>query len=339
VAESFGTLIAARALQGVFAALLAPTALSLLAAAFQDSPDRPRALGIFGAIAAAGASLGLLLGGVVTELLNWRWCLFVNFFFAVPTALAALRLIRNVRPTTRPRIDFPGVLLASAGLLSLVYGLSNAETHSWSAPTTIVALVASAVLLSAFLVVESLVPNPGRRGEEPISDRLVSLFDPDARPIRKGKLGRPTEFGYVAQIAEVTPNTKPGARGFILPPATAPGNPGENQLLPQTVSELQRLGLSPQEIAVDGGFQINPTTETLAPLAPKRIHIIGLSTPGSRRTQRRLTRYRVGTEGRISHLKRQHGLRRARLKGSDGHQTWTGWATFTYNLQTYGRYA
>jgi IS5 family transposase len=174
---------------------------------------------------------------------------------------------------------------------------------------------------------------------EPISDRLVSLFDPDARPIRKGKLGRQTEFGYVAQLAEVTPNTKPGARGFILPPATAPGNPGENQLLPQTVQELQRLGLSPREIAVDGGFQTKPTIETLAPLAPKQVHITGRSTPGSRRTQRRLTRYRVGAEGRISHLKRQHGLRRARLKGSDGQQTWTGWATFTYNVQTYGRYA
>jgi EmrB/QacA subfamily drug resistance transporter len=160
MAGSFGTLVAARALQGVFAALLAPTALSLLAVAFQDSPDRPKALGIFGAIAAAGASLGLLLGGVITELLNWRWCLFVNLFIAVPAALVALHLIRNVRPQTRPRIDFPGVLVASAGLFSLVYGLSSAETHSWSAPVTIVALIANAVLLSAFVVLENHVANP-----------------------------------------------------------------------------------------------------------------------------------------------------------------------------------
>jgi transposase, IS5 family len=177
-----------------------------------------------------------------------------------------------------------------------------------------------------------------RVADEPISDRLVSLFDPDARPIRKGKQGKQTEFGFVTQLAEVTPNTKPGARGFILPPATAPGNPGENQLLPQTVEELQRLGLKPKEIAVDGGFQTKTTTETLAPLAPERIHITGRSTPGSKRTQRRLTRYRVGAEGRISHLKRQHGLRRSRLKGSEGQRTWTGWATFTYNVETYGRY-
>jgi MFS family permease len=160
LAGSFGTLVAARALQGVFAALLAPTALSLLAVTFQDSPDRPKALGIFGAIAAAGAPLGLLLGGVITELLNWRWCLFVNLFIAVPAALVALRLIRDVRPQTSPRIDFPGVLVASAGLFSLVYGLSSAETHSWSAPGTIVALIASAVLLSAFVVLEDRVANP-----------------------------------------------------------------------------------------------------------------------------------------------------------------------------------
>jgi len=178
-----------------------------------------------------------------------------------------------------------------------------------------------------------------RLAGEPITDRLVSLFDPDARPIRKGKLGHPNEFGYVSQLAEVTPNTKPGARGFLTPPATAPGNPGENQLLPQTVAELQRLGLSPREVAVDGGFQTKQTAEALAPLSPKRVHITGRSPSGSRRTQRRLTRYRVGAEGRISHLKRRHGLRRSRLKGAEGHQTWTGWAIFTHNVETYHRYA
>jgi transposase, IS5 family len=177
-----------------------------------------------------------------------------------------------------------------------------------------------------------------RLAGEPITDRLVSLFDPDARPIRKGKLARPNEFGYVSQLAEVTPNTKPGARGFLIPPVTAPGNPGENQLLPQTVAELQRLGFSPKEVAVDGGFKTKPTTEALTPLSPARVHITGRSASGSRRTQRRLTRYRVGAEGRISHLKRRHGLRRSRLKGGEGHRTWTGWAVFTHNVETYPRY-
>jgi len=169
---------------------------------------------------------------------------------------------------------------------------------------------------------------------EPIPDRLVSLSDPDARPIRKGKLGKPNEFGYVTQIAEVTENTRRGARGLILPAATAPGNPGENTLLPQTVAELQKLGLDPREIALDGGFHTNLTTETLTPLTPDRVFITGRQQPGSRRTQRRLQRYRTGAEGRISHLKRGYGLNRSRLKGHQGQQTWTGWAILAYNADT-----
>jgi transposase, IS5 family len=178
-----------------------------------------------------------------------------------------------------------------------------------------------------------------RLASEPIKQRLVSIFDPDARPIRKGKLGKPTEFGYVEQLAELTPSTKPGARGFVLPPANAAGNPKENELLPQTVRELLALGLSPREVALDGGFETKATAETLAPLAPQRIFIAGRASASSRRTRRRLARYRVGAEGRISHLKRRYGLGRSRLKGGEGERTWTGWAVFAYNAETYARYA
>jgi len=164
------------------------------------------------------------------------------------------------------------------------------------------------------------------RGEK-ITDRLISLADPDARPIRKGKLGKPTEFGYVAQIAEITPNTRRGARGLIVPAASLPGNPGENTLLPQTIAELDRLGLTPKEVALDGGFTLTATNDALSDLAPERVFIAGRQQPGSRRTQRRLQRYRTGAEGRISHLKRGYGLRRSRLKGDDGQKTWTGWAS------------
>ncbi len=172
-----------------------------------------------------------------------------------------------------------------------------------------------------------------QRGER-ITDRLVSLADPDARPIRKGKLGRPNEFGYVVQVAEVTANTRRGARGFVLPAATAPGNPGENRLLDQTAAELDRLGLRPREVALDGGFAPGPTAQTLAALAPARTFISGRAEPGSRRTRKRLARYRTGCEGRISHLKRGYGLRRSRLKGHQGQQIWTGWAILAYNLDT-----
>ena len=147
-------LVAARALQGAFGALLAPSALSLLTVTFAGSPDRPKAFGIFGAIAGGGASVGLLLGGVLTQTLSWRYCLFVNLAIALPTALVALRLLRNHRPQGRPHIDVPGVLLACGGLFGLVYGFSNAELQSWTAPLTIISLAASVVLLTAFLAVE-----------------------------------------------------------------------------------------------------------------------------------------------------------------------------------------
>ena len=169
---------------------------------------------------------------------------------------------------------------------------------------------------------------------EKIADRLVSLADPDARPIRKGKLGKPNEFGYVAQLAEVTANTRRGARGYLLPAASAPGNPGENRLLAQTMAELDRLGLRPREVALDGGFVPGPTEQALAALAPARTFISGRAEPGSRRTRRRLARYRTGCEGRISHLKRGYGLRRSRLRGDQGQRIWTGWAVLAYNLDT-----
>jgi len=169
-----------------------------------------------------------------------------------------------------------------------------------------------------------------------ITDRLVSLSDSDARPIRKGKLGKMTEFGYVAQIAEITPNTRRGARGFVLPAATAPGNPTENTLLPTTMTELDRLGITPREIVGDGGFQPGPTRDAIP--AGTQLFLSGRHEPGSRRTRKRQARYRTGCEGRISHLKRRYGLRRSRLKGHDGQQTHTGWAILTYNLDTYRHY-
>jgi MFS family permease len=124
LAQSFALLVAARALQGVFGALLAPSALGLLTTTFADSPDRPKAFGIAG----AGASVGLLLGGALTQALSWRWCLYVNLAIAVPTAILSLRLLVNHAQTNRPHIDLPGVMTGSLGLFAVVYGFSNAET-------------------------------------------------------------------------------------------------------------------------------------------------------------------------------------------------------------------
>ena len=160
LAQSFGVLVAARTFQGAFGALLAPSALGLLTVTFQGSPDRPTAFGIFGAIAGGGASLGLILGGALTQVLSWRWCLYVNLVIAIPTTIVALRLLINHAAPQRDPIDIPGVLTSALGLFALVYGFSNAETHSWTAPATIVALVASPVLLTAFVLIERRVEHP-----------------------------------------------------------------------------------------------------------------------------------------------------------------------------------
>jgi transposase, IS5 family len=171
-----------------------------------------------------------------------------------------------------------------------------------------------------------------RLAGEKITNRLVSIADPDARPIRKGKLRQPTEFGSVVQLAEVCENTRRGARGLILPAATQIGSPNEPDLLPSTAAEMDRLALRPREVALDGGFFPIGVAENLP--GPGRVFIAGRQSAGSRRTNRRLARFRVGIEGRISHLKRRYGLRRSRLKGHRGARTWTAWAILAYNLDT-----
>ncbi|GHE00533.1 MFS transporter [Streptomyces alanosinicus] len=151
----------ARALQGVFGALLAPAALSLLAVMFTDAKERAKAFGIYGAIAGGGGAVGLIVGGFLTEYLNWRWTFFVNIPFAVVAALGAWSVIREPEGgRNRAPLDIPGVILSSLGLIALVYGFTRAESDGWGDSVTISMFVASAVLLLAFAVVESRVKAP-----------------------------------------------------------------------------------------------------------------------------------------------------------------------------------
>ncbi len=160
LAPSFGVLVVARALQGLFGALLAPSALSLLTVTFADSPERPKAFGIFAAVATAGASVGLLLGGALTDALSWRWCLYVNLVIAIPAAIIAQRLLVNERQPHRPRVDLVGAGLACTGLFAVVFGFSKAESDSWSAPQTIVSLGVGVVLLVAFVLSQRRIEQP-----------------------------------------------------------------------------------------------------------------------------------------------------------------------------------
>jgi EmrB/QacA subfamily drug resistance transporter len=159
-ASSFGVLVAARATQGAFAAMLAPAALSLLTTTFTDPKERAKAFSVYAAIAGMGGAIGLLLGGALTELLDWRWCLYVSVVFAVPAAIAATRLLHHVPTHNRPRLDVRGALTASAGLFALVFGLSRAETDGWGDATTVSALIASVVLLAGFIALQRRTAQP-----------------------------------------------------------------------------------------------------------------------------------------------------------------------------------
>jgi len=162
-AVGFGMLVTARAVQGCFAALLAPSVLSLLTTTFTAAKERGRAFGVFGAVVGSGAAIGLLLGGFLTEYFSWRWCLFVNLVFALVALVGAALLIRPRREAHRARLDVPGMLTASAGLFALVYGFSNAVVNgeaNWDDPVTIGFLAAALVLLAAFAAIQLRVRHP-----------------------------------------------------------------------------------------------------------------------------------------------------------------------------------
>ena len=157
---NFSMLVTARACQGVFGAILAPAALSLLATTFTDPKERGKAFGIYGSVAAGGGAVGLLLGGALTSYLSWRWCLYINLVFAVTAIIGAAMLLRPQPKTAGARLDVPGVVLVSAGVFCLVYGFSNAATHDWATPSTYGFLAVGVVLLAAFAFWMSRASHP-----------------------------------------------------------------------------------------------------------------------------------------------------------------------------------
>ncbi|WP_433579105.1 MFS transporter [Nocardia brasiliensis] len=159
-ATSFGVLVTARISQGVFGALLTPAALALLTVTFADSAERTRAVGLFAAIAGSGGALGLLLGGALTEWASWRWAMYINIVFAAVALLGAALLLDRDGTRHRPALDLPGVVTATAGLFSVVYGFSRAESHGWSDALTIGFLGAGVILLAVFVTIQARVRHP-----------------------------------------------------------------------------------------------------------------------------------------------------------------------------------
>jgi EmrB/QacA subfamily drug resistance transporter len=157
---SFVMLVTARACQGAFAAIMAPSALSILTNTFQDPKDRGKAFGVFGAIAGAGGAVGLLLGGALTSYLSWRWTLYVNLFFAGLALVGAAVLLRREPARGGQRLDLPGAALVGGAMFCLVYGLANAATHGWHTPSTWGFLAAGVVGLAAFAAWQTRAKQP-----------------------------------------------------------------------------------------------------------------------------------------------------------------------------------
>jgi EmrB/QacA subfamily drug resistance transporter len=166
LAPNQGFLFAARGLQGAFAALLAPAALALVTVTFHDPKERARAFGVYGAVSGGGAAIGLLLGGVLTEYLSWRWCLLVNLPIALATVFMAIPWVHESKAEGDTRYDVAGAVTATLGLVSLVYGFTKAapkgllDSPNWTEPGTLVWFAAAAILLTSFFIIENRVPNP-----------------------------------------------------------------------------------------------------------------------------------------------------------------------------------
>ncbi|MEU9230299.1 MFS transporter [Streptomyces massasporeus] len=159
-ATTFDLLVAARVAQGLFAALLAPTALSLLSVTFTEPAERPKAFGIFSALSGAGAAVGLLLGGMLTEWASWRWVMYVNVIFAGVALVGALLFLAKPAVTERPKIDIPGTVVVSAALFGIVYGFAHVESTSWTDPVALGSMISGVVLLAVLAWLELRVAHP-----------------------------------------------------------------------------------------------------------------------------------------------------------------------------------
>ncbi|HVB01860.1 MAG TPA: MFS transporter, partial [Acidimicrobiales bacterium] len=160
LAQNEAMLFGARALQGAFAAVMAPAALSLLTVSFTEAHERARAFGVYGAVSGGGAAIGLVLGGTLTQFASWRWTLLINAPIAIIAAFAATRVIKESRALSRGGYDFPGAIAATGGLFLLVYGFTIAGSHGWGAPLTLLLLGGAAVLFVSFILVERSSKHP-----------------------------------------------------------------------------------------------------------------------------------------------------------------------------------
>jgi EmrB/QacA subfamily drug resistance transporter len=160
LAQNAAMLFSARALQGAFAAVMAPSALSLLTVAFTEPKERARAFAVYGGISGGGAAIGLILGGLLTQYASWRWTLLINIPFAIFAAVAAVRVVSESKSPANHGYDLPGAVTVTGGLLALVYGFTKAGTDGWSSSTAIALFAAAGALLATFVLIELRAEHP-----------------------------------------------------------------------------------------------------------------------------------------------------------------------------------
>jgi EmrB/QacA subfamily drug resistance transporter len=267
---NFAMLITARACQGAFAALLVPSALSLLTTTFTAPKDRGKAFGIYGAIAAAGGAVGLLLGGALTEYLSWRWTLYVNLIFAGLAFIGGALLLKRQPTPRKPRLDVLGALLVSSAMFCLVYGFSNAATHSWRAPLTYGFLAAGVVLGVVFALWQ------GRTAHPLLPPRVVLDRNRGGAYLSMliGTAGLFGTFLFLTYYLQQTLDYSPLVTGFAFLPMSAGLIVLANL---STIALMPRFG--PKPLIASGMLAASVGTAWLAQLGPRTGYATGVLGP------------------------------------------------------------
>jgi EmrB/QacA subfamily drug resistance transporter len=279
-ATGLGMLVAARALQGAFAALLAPTALSTLAVMFSAPEERARAFGIYGAIAASGGAIGLLLGGILTQYLDWRWCLFINVPIALGAAIAARAVLPDTRPLSRARTGAPfdgvGLALGSGGLVAVVFGCAQAATLGWSAPLVLALLGCGALALALFVRQEA-------RSAAPLLPLHVVLDRQRGTAYVSALLAIAGMFGaflFVTYLLQVVLGFTPFQAGLAFLPMTAASFLAGTIVAPRLLTRVSPTYLmTPGFLLAAGGMavltQLHATSDYLSGVLPAEV-LLGL---------------------------------------------------------------
>lgn len=258
-AVNSGMLFSSRAVQGVFAAILAPAALSLLTTTFSDPKERAKAFGVYGAIAGGGSAIGLLAGGALTEYFNWRWTMYVNVPIAIIAAIGAIFLLRKApsKPASR-KLDIPGVILGSGGLVALVYGFTEAESRDWSDPLVLGLLIGAVVLLVGFALVE-------RKTKEPLLPLHVVTDRNRAGAFLSVGLSTIAMFGlflFLTYFLQVNLGYSPMRTGLAFLPMTAAIIIGSTQISGRLLPHVPpRLLMVPGSLLAAGGMVILTTLQ------------------------------------------------------------------------------